>query len=115
MTERWFGRAWNGECMPSGHIPVPVGRCCLECHEPIVVGQSGVVRPITLEDGTPRLAAIHLECVARSYRPHGVECPHCRGHRPSEHDEACGSRQGGDYCTCRLSPFFIGAENVSER
>lgn len=109
MTERWFGASWGAPCCEAeAHAPTPVGRPCMRCKEPIREGDQGLIRAVALEvvAGTIRSAMMpmHLDCVLRSIRPHGPECPYCRGAERIDHDAECGYRVRGDLCSCRPMP-----------
>lgn len=65
---RYFGQPWGAPFLADAQrVPVPVGRPCLICHEPIIDGDQGVVMPYLYqgEDGAPaqRDAAEHRECM----------------------------------------------------
>lgn len=45
--------------------PVPVGELCAHCAEPIAEHDCGVVMPLLMAHGKPRIAAYHYECHIR--------------------------------------------------
>lgn len=108
---RWFGKSWGAACCEAeAHTETPVGVACSRCREPILEGQQGLVHPHIdmLESGAMRsmMKPVHLECFLRTIRPHGPECPHCRGLEPRFHAAECQRRETG-LCTCIPMP---GAE-----
>ncbi len=64
---RYFGQPRGAPFLADAQrVPTPVGQPCLECHEPIVEGDQGVVMPLLYEaDGAPacRQAPEHRECM----------------------------------------------------
>lgn len=96
---KWFGKSWGAPCCePEDHTDTPVGRHCFRCDELILVGDQGVSTPLVHKDSVITTHE-HLECFLRRIRPHGRECPYCRGKERSEHATRCESRQGG-MCNC---------------
>ncbi len=109
MSEPWFGKSWRAECCEaSSHVATPVGRLCLRCREPVLMGAQGLLQPCVhgVKDGKVEatLEPIHLDCLVRSMRPHGPECPHCRGKsRWDEHHPDCQRKETG-ICSCVPMP-----------
>lgn len=108
MTERWFGKNWGAPaCDPNDHAPTPVGQLCMRCREPILIGQQGILMPfVHYIEGTTGHVTIeptHLDCFLRKMRPHGPECPHCRGKERHEHTLEC-QRSELDFCSCMPIP-----------
>lgn len=112
--ERWFGKSWGAACCEvEAHAPTPIGRPCMQCREPIREGDQGLVHPYVRDwkhepDGDIRftMEPVHLDCFLRTIRPHGPECPHCRGLEPRFHAAECQRSETG-LCTCIPMP---GAE-----
>lgn len=108
MAERWFGQSWGATCCePSAHVTTPVGQPCMRCREPIKLGDQGLVHPHVHEVIGGHVAysmePIHVACLVRSIRPHGPECPHCRGKEPDAHAPDCQRTQTG-ICSCTPMP-----------
>lgn len=107
MTEKWFGDSWGAPCCEvEAHAPPPVGRPCMRCREPIKLGDQGLLHPHIAMVGdvyTGSIEPTHLDCFLRSIRPHGPECPHCRGVEPHAHDPGCSMRTTG-LCDCQPMP-----------
>lgn len=106
--ERWFGKSWGAACCEvEAHAPTPIGRPCMQCREPIVEGNQGLIRAVVHEVVDGKVAysiePVHLECFLRTIRPHGPECPHCRGLEPRLHDPECRRKETG-LCTCIPMP-----------
>jgi hypothetical protein len=114
---KWFGRSWGAPvCETCDHTETPVGAPCLYCKEPILDGHQGVTvscassateAAIPLAGGEPRYVvtaqAVHIDCFVRKMRPHGPECPHCRGQERVSHDPGCNYATGaGPYCSCSV-------------
>lgn len=64
----YFGGRWDAPAVDAGLPgPTPVGRACLYCHEPIVLGEWGFMMPCVRmgEDGKPVGSAepAHRECL----------------------------------------------------
>jgi len=108
MIEQWFGKNWGAPaCEARNHAKTPVGELCARCYEPILVGHRGILRA-HIEDIVEGQAhytvrPIHLDCVLASHRPHGPECPHCRGKDIDEHTDECRASEV-DFCTCMPIP-----------
>lgn len=106
-THGWFGQSWGAPCCePEEHVPTPIGRPCLRCREPIREGDQGLVQPYVRDcDGqwTASVEPLHIDCFLRSIRPHGPECPHCRGVEPHAHHPGCAMRTTG-LCDCQPMP-----------
>lgn len=103
-THGWFGQSWGAPCCePEDHVPTPIGRPCLRCREPIREGDQGLVQPL-LALGEVSIEPLHIECFLRSVRPHGPECPYCRGAERIDHDAECAYRKAGGVCSCREMP-----------
>lgn len=107
-TERWFGKSWGASCCEaSTHVKTPIGRPCLRCREPIRVGDQGLIHPLVhgVAEGKAlvTLEPTHLDCFLKSVRPHGPDCPHCRGKDIREHTTDCQRNQTG-LCTCQPMP-----------
>ena len=108
LTERWFGQSWGAACCdPADHAATPIGRPCTRCKEPILATDQGLIHPHLhwVEGGVGgyTLEPVHLACFLREIRPHGPECPHCRGVEPRDHDPAC-RRQETGLCSCIPMP-----------
>jgi hypothetical protein len=70
---RFFGQAWDSPIFDDGageQVPTPVGDQCLYCHESIMDGDRGFIRPVATVDNTGNphaaLSPIHVECDLRS-------------------------------------------------
>lgn len=105
--ERWFGDSWGAPaCEAEAHIRTPIGQSCLYCKEPILEGQQGLIQHVVrvrTEGMAVSEEPIHLDCFLRGVRPHGRECPRCRGKRRSEHAEGCAWLDTG-FCSCTPMP-----------
>jgi len=116
MSEHWFGKNWGAPaCDPNYHVSTPVGVACMYCREPIILGDRGMMQTVVhgaSEDGAVRatLEPAHLHCFLKRIRPHGPECPHCRGKELCEHAEDC-QRNVKGYCTCLPIPPGQNASN----
>lgn len=78
----------------------------MRCREPIVEGDQGLVQPHIVDcDGQwiGTIEPLHIDCFLRSIRPHGSECPHCRGVEPRDHAPGCAMRTTG-LCDCQPMP-----------
>ena len=66
----WFGTDWGAPvCHDMPQIPVPVGRPCLYCTEPIAADDSGIATPLMESVGNAIVvstAYYHVECWGRS-------------------------------------------------
>lgn len=107
--ERWFGKSWGASCCElEAHAPTPVGRPCMHCREPILEGSQGLIHPVVHEvigdKAAYSMEPVHLDCFLRTIRPHGRECPHCRGVEPRNHAPGCGMRGESGLCTCIPMP-----------
>lgn len=63
----YFGQPWDAPFISDAtEAPTPVGERCLECNEPVVDGDQGVIMPYSYvgENGKPahRMAAEHRGC-----------------------------------------------------
>lgn len=108
MQEKWFGKSWGAPCCdPNDHVPTPIGRPCMHCREPMVEGSQGLIRAVVHEvrGGKVHWTAepSHVDCFLRTIRPHGPECPHCRGLAPRDHAPGCAMRTTG-LCDCQPMP-----------
>lgn len=62
----WFGPApFSAACLDNPHAATPVGERCLYCDELVLEGECGYLVPY-VDDGPPRRAAYHVECILRS-------------------------------------------------
>lgn len=68
---QWFGRRWDAPMLDENvvEVPVPVGRDCLYCGEPIAADDCGLMRLAVR--GTPKkptatLEPAHMECDLRT-------------------------------------------------
>lgn len=107
--DRWFGKSWGAACCEAeAHAPTPVGRPCMHCREPILEGSQGLIHPVVGERignmAAYSMEPTHLDCFLKTIRPHGPECPHCRGAERIDHDRDCAYRVSGDNCTCIPMP-----------
>lgn len=102
----FFGERWDAPMVDDAtQVPTPVGQLCLDCQEPILDGERGVVTPvITLPDSdligrypsqeVPGagygvvIAPQHLECHLRSSMSHIYGQCHCFVAHPSVRAEA---------------------------
>lgn len=95
----WFGQSWGAPvCDPEDHVDTPVGKACIECLESIVSGDQGITMPLLLAEGS-MIIAYHLDCYLRKIRPHGPDCPRCRGKPIERHHARCEYR-AGRACNC---------------
>lgn len=61
-----FGGKWDAPvCDAAAEVSTPVGRPCLHCHEPIGVGDRGLLRMTVTADGA-RVEPLHRECDLRA-------------------------------------------------
>lgn len=44
----WFGRSWGAPINEQPEDPIPVGRNCVDCEQPILYGDSGVTMMMLL-------------------------------------------------------------------
>jgi hypothetical protein len=68
---QWFGRRWDAPLLDGCvvEVPVPVGRSCLFCGEPIAAGDCGLMRLAlggTPEKPTASWEPAHMECDLRT-------------------------------------------------
>lgn len=100
----WFGETWGAPiCEPEKKVTTPVGQECLECKEPILANDQGVMMPFTdFVHGEPRsrMIAEHLDCFLDTILPHGPDCPRCRGLERNEHVPGCVYKTDGGECSC---------------
>lgn len=79
-----FGGRWDApSCEWLEPVATPVGQRCLECEEPILDGERGVIMPfVYTRNGEPVSAwePMHLECYLRGTMSHQYE--QCRHYVP---------------------------------
>lgn len=71
-----FGPPWDAPAYDNGtKAPTPVGEFCLDCDEPILGGQRGVILPYLRDGGrTTTMEPHHLSCFLWSIiGPHVVD------------------------------------------
>lgn len=61
----WFGKkSFSRACEESRQVPIPVGKPCLHCEEPITIDDFGYITPVVEESGV-RLVPYHYACFLR--------------------------------------------------
>lgn len=67
MPTTYFGDSWDAPITDGGvQAPTPVGEPCLQCNEPIEMGDQGVVLPCVLAEARVEHRPEHRECHLRS-------------------------------------------------
>jgi hypothetical protein len=79
-----FGPAWDApSCEYADLVATPVGEPCLECEEPILDGDRGMVMPFV-----GAWSPMHLECYMRGTMSHSFKQCRCYVPRRSLREEA---------------------------